>query len=208
MSHKTTILLADDHPLILEGNRAYLASAGFEIVALAKDGNDAYNKIIRHNPDIAVLDMQMPVLTGLESAKAIHQKKLPIYIIILSLHLSQEIYEAVGKYIHGYILKEDALEEILKCIETVLEGKTYVSKKITSGFTFADSNKLSNLTPSEYKILQYIAKRMTSHEIAETLFLSPRTVEKHRENIIKKLRLNNIPNALQLWVSENKTLFE
>lgn len=209
MKHTTTIIIADDHPLLLQGHKTFLETAGYQVIDTALDGNEAYNKIIRHTPHLAILDMQMPVLTGLEVAQHLHQKQSPVKVIILSLHRSQDIFEAVGTSLNGYILKEDALDEILNCIEAVGRGETYVSPNIRGGVSSRERPEiLQQLTAAELKILRQVAQKKTSQEIADALFLSPRTVEKHRENILKKLELGPGVNNLSLWALENKHLFD
>lgn len=209
MNQSATILIADDHPLLLQGHKNVLEAAGYQVIDTALDGNEAYNKIIRHNPRLVILDMQMPVLTGLEVARHLYLKQSDVKVIILSLHRSQEILEAVGTLLSGYVLKEDALEEILNCIETVLRGDRYISPNISGGIVTKERPEaLKQLTAAELKILRQVAQRKTSQEIADTLFLSPRTVEKHRENMIKKLDLGPGVNNLQVWALENKHLFD
>jgi len=204
-----TIVIADDHPILLTGTKAFLESKRYTIVGTALNGNDAYNEIIKHNPDIAILDFDMPKLNGLEIATQCQQKGLLVKIIILTLFKQEAILQEVGTTISGYVLKEDALQEIETCIQAVLAGKTFVSKKIESGVHFAtDSEKLTDLTVSEAKILRYLAKNFSSSQIAEELFISKRTVEKHRSNIIKKLEIPPTQNGLLLWVQKHPELFK
>lgn len=203
-----TIVIADDHPLLLTGTKAFLESKRFKVLATALDGNEAYNAIVKHNPDIAILDFDMPKLNGLEVAQECLQKKIETKIIILTLFKEEAILNEVGKTIHGYLLKEDALQEIEKCIHEVFEGKTYISSHIEEGIHFSkESEELNNLTVSESKILRYLAKNFSSSQIAEELFISKRTVEKHRSNIIKKLEIPPTQNGLLLWVQKHPHLF-
>jgi len=205
---KLTVILADDHPLLLTGTKAFLESKGYNIIATALDGNDAYNEIVKHNPDIAVLDFDMPKLTGIEIASACLQNGLPTKIIILTLFKEEAILQEVGKSIQGYILKEDALQEIEECISQVIAGKTFISKNMEAGIHFSkDSGNLNNLTVAESKILRYLAKNFSSSQIADQLFISTRTVEKHRSNIIKKLEIPPTQNGLLLWVQKHPDLF-
>lgn len=206
---KLTILIADDHPILLTGTKAFLESKDFTIVATAMDGNDAYNLIVKHNPNIAILDFDMPKLNGLEVASACQYKGIETKVIILTLFKEEAILQQVGKTIQGYILKEDALQEIEECIKEVAAGNTYVSKNIEAGIHFAkDSEALNNLTVAESKILRYLAKNFSSSQIAEELYISKRTVEKHRSNIIKKLEIPPTQNGLLLWVQKHPELFK
>lgn len=205
---KPTIVIADDHPILLTGTKAFLESKRFKIVATALDGNEAYNAIIKHAPDIAILDFDMPKLNGLEVAAACHKNEVSVNIIILTLFKEEAIINEVGNTIDGYLLKEDALQEIELCIDEVLAGNTFVSKNITDGIHFSDANEsLKELTVAESKILRYLAKNFSSSQIAEELFISKRTVEKHRSNIIKKLEIPPTQNGLLLWVQKHPNLF-
>ena len=204
-----TIVIADDHPILLTGTKAFLESKRFTILATAMDGNEAYNKIVEHNPDIAILDFDMPKLNGLEIAAECQQKGIKTKIIILTLFKEESILQEVGKTIQGYILKEDALQEIEECINEVIAGKTFVSKNIEAGIHFSkDFEELNTLTVAESKILRYLAKNFSSSQIAEELFISKRTVEKHRSNIIKKLEIPPTQNGLLLWVQKHPELFK
>lgn len=205
---KPTIVIADDHPILLTGTKAFLESKGFTIIATAMDGNDAYNQIIKHTPTVAILDFDMPKLNGLEVASECSQKAIETKIIILTLFKEEAILQEVGKTIQGYILKEDALQEIEECIKEVIAGNTYVSKNIEAGIHFSnDSEELNKLTVAETKILRYLAKNFSSSQIAEELYISKRTVEKHRSNIIKKLEISPTQNGLLLWVQKHPELF-
>lgn len=206
---KTTVLIADDHPLLLKGNMQYLQSKGYNIVASASDGNDAYHQILKLEPQIAILDEKMPKLSGIEVAKAAKKSNVETKIIILTSFKEAAIAKEVGQSIEGYILKESALEEIDTCIHEVLKGNTYTSVLLNEQIYFDASNNQSiDFTPSELKILKYIARNLTSNQIADELFISKRTVEKHRSNIIKKIGLSGKPNALILWLQKHPALLE
>lgn len=205
---KPTIVLADDHPILLTGTKAFLESKNFTISATAMDGNDAYNEIVKHKPTIAILDFDMPKLNGLEIASECSQNNIETKIIILTLFKEEAILQEVGKTIQGYILKEDALQEIEQCINEVIAGDTFVSKNIEAGVHFSkDIEELNALTIAEAKILRYLAKNFSSSQIADELFISKRTVEKHRSNIIKKLEIPPTQNGLLLWVQKHPELF-
>lgn len=203
-----TILLADDHPLLLAGNEQFLKSKGYKIVATATNGNHAYNSILKHKPQLAILDFDMPIQNGLEIAKLCVQNTLNVKIIILTLHKQEAIIKEIGTSIHGYILKDDDLTELENCIKEVIKGKTYVSKNLQNTIHLSSGkNALQGLTVTEIKILHYLAKDMSSSNIAEVLFISKRTVEKHRSNIIHKLGIKSSQNALLLWVQKNANIF-
>ena len=150
----------------------------------------------------------MPIQNGLEIAKLCVQNTLNVKIIILTLHKQEAIIKEIGTSIHGYILKDDDLTELENCIKEVIIGKTYVSKNLQNTIHLSSGkNALQGLTVTEIKILHYLAKDMSSSNIAEVLFISKRTVEKHRSNIIHKLGIKSSQNALLLWVQKNANIF-
>ena len=204
---RQSIIIADDHPLLLKGLNDYLSEKNYNIVGSGNDGREAYNLITRLEPDIAILDIQMPYMSGLEIAKKCKSNGFNTRIVLITLHKEKELYNKAQELnIFGYILKESALEEIETCIKNVGEGKPYFSQKITEMLKqhSAEDEALNNLTPSEKKILKLIAKNKTNKEIASLLFISYRTVEKHRSNIINKLNLEPKTNSLLSWAKENQ----
>lgn len=202
-----TIIIADDHPLLLKGLNDFLIEKGYDLVGIGKDGREAYNLIIQHKPDIAILDIQMPYLSGIEIARKCKNKNIDTKVVLITLHKERELFQKAKELnIFGYILKEFALEEIETCIETVKKGKPFFSTKLKEliGIILTEDADLAKLTPSERKILRLIAKDMTNKGIAKQLFISPRTVEKHRSNIIAKLDLEPKTNSLLIWAKENQ----
>tara|TARA_R110002049_G_scaffold278808_1_gene457656 strand:+ start:3722 stop:4348 length:627 start_codon:yes stop_codon:yes gene_type:complete len=203
-----SIVLADDHPLLLAGNAQFLKSKGYQILATSTNGNDAYNAIIKHQPKLAILDFDMPIQNGIEVAKLCLKNVLEVKIIILTLHKQEAIIKEIGNSLHGYILKDDDVQELENCIKAVVKGKTYISKNLKDNIQLnTQTNAQQELTITEIKILKHIAKNLSSSEIAETLFISKRTVEKHRSNIINKLGLKSSQNALVLWAQKNTEIF-
>ncbi len=203
------IITADDHPLLLKGLNDYLQEQDFCIAHSVGNGKDAFDFIKLQEPDIAILDIQMPELTGLEVAAKCKELQLSTRIVIITLHKEPELLRKAEQLnIFGYILKEFAIEEIVTCIESVAKGKPYISPNI-SGMLAKNKKQdgiLDGLTPSEVKILGLIARDKTNKEIAELLFISYRTVEKHRSNIIQKLDLEPKTNSLLLWAKEHQSL--
>ncbi len=204
----TSIVIADDHPLMLRGLTDFLTSKGFRIVGSAEDGNSAYNLIVKLKPEIAILDIRMPHKTGLEIAEACQKNNLPTKVILITFDKEEELYEQAKEYnVYGYILKEFAIEEIEICINHAINNKRYFSEEITSYLNHNSNNKpqnLDQLTKSEFKIVKLISENKTSNDIAEELSISVRTVDKHRSNIVSKLNLDNKPTSLAIWASLNK----
>lgn len=204
-----SIVTADDHPLLLKGLNDLLVEKGYNLIGSGVDGREAYNLIVQKKPDIAILDIQMPFMSGLEIAKQCNTKQLNTRIVLITLHKEPELYQKAKElHIFGYILKEFALEEIETCIQNVKEGKPFFSAKIKEsiGEQVNDAAWIS-LTPSEKKIINLISQGKTNKEIASDLFISYRTVEKHRSNIISKLNLESKTNSLLIWAKENQDKF-
>ncbi len=201
-----TIITADDHPLLLKGLNDFLLEKKYNIIDSGVNGKQAYNLIIKLKPDIAILDIQMPFMTGLEVAKECKKNKIPTKIILITFHKEKVLFQKASELnIFGYILKEFAIEEIENCIKSVTEGVPYFSPRIKDllGINPYKDSYLNNLTSSEKKILKFIAKDKTNKDIASLLFISHRTVEKHRSNIIQKLKLEHKTNSLLIWAKDN-----
>lgn len=204
-----TIIIADDHPLLLKGLSDFLLERGYNVIGKAENGEQACQLIQQVNPDIAILDIQMPILSGLDIAKKCLLEGHKTKVVLITFHKEKELfYQSQHLNIYGYLLKDFALEEIENCIKTVTEGSPYFSPKILELLNLdkTDSDGLDSLTPSEKKIVKLIASDKTNKEIAALLFISHRTVEKHRSNIINKLHLEQRTNSLLIWAKEHQDL--
>lgn len=201
------ILIADDHPLTLMGTKGFVESLGYKVIDICSNGITAYNMISSHQPTIAILDINMPGMDGLEVLEKIFKQKLKTKVILLTMHKEMTVFRKANQFgVFGYILKEYAQEELQNCLEEVKKGKQYVSKNLTNELT-ADKNHdtgsdLSKLSFAEKKVLELIAQQKTSKQIAEMLFISEKTVEGHRTNIIQKLELPKEKNVLLIWASK------
>lgn len=196
----TTLLIADDHPIFRIGVREVLKSASdYKIIAEAKDGEQAINRIRNYQPDIALLDISMPKKNGLDVVAEIRNwSKAPAFVI-MSLY-DDEVYlrKALAYGVLGYILKENTHGEMLKCLDSVRNGKQYLCSSIKEKmFKINGNNKnsLELLSPTEYQVFTLVSDLKQNSEIAEILSMSIRTVENHRFHICKKLDLNGA-NAL------------
>lgn len=201
-----SIVIADDHPLFRSGLRqAVEKHEDYLVVAEAGDGRTALEHVRTYTPAIVVLDLDMPVMNGLDTAKQIIKEKLPTTVIILTMYDDEEMFnEAMDMGVMGYILKESATEDIIRGLEAVSHGEYFVSPKLSSivlksrlprHSATEDRRGLLLLSPSERRILKLVAEDKTSAEIAEILGISTRTVENHRTNICAKLGLSG-KNAL------------
>lgn len=203
-----SVLIADDHPLILTGLQSVLEKKGFMVCAVCTNGIDAYQNILRKRPLIAILDMKMADLNAIEIIKKIQPLNLPTRFIIHTSYNEESLFrnaKSIG--ISGYLLKNFALEEFDKCIDTVANGGTYFSIHLNQSLVidiYSPENELLNkLTFAERRILTLVANQKNNKEIAKELFVTEKTIEKHRSSIIKKLAIEPSQNALLKWALKN-----
>ena len=208
MDKNFTIVIADDHPMLLSGLYEELIRNEYNVIGQANNGEKALNLILTLKPDIALLDIDMPLMTGFEVIKSAKEKNSKTKFVILSFHREPEyVVQAKALQIDGYLLKEDSFKEIDSCMESILNGKEYFSKsfnKASLDTASEEIKKIKALTPSEITILKYIASQKTTLEIADELCVSTRTIEKHRSNIIDKLLIEKGTNALTNWALVNR----
>lgn len=200
-----SVIIADDHPFLLRGTKHFLESKGFNVIGAYTNGIEALNSILAKKPNLAILDISMPGLDGLELAQKLADNQSKTKIILLTMHNDLSMLnKAKSIGVNGYILKEFVESELIECIENVLASNFYFSSKLhtlvknNSGNT-AESNWKELLTNSELKIIEQITVYKSNKEIADLFFISIRTVETHRRNIIKKLNLSSDKNALLMW---------
>jgi len=208
------IILADDHPLFRKGLFDVLAEDGrFEIVGEAGDGIRALELIEQKNPRVAILDIDMPNMSGLDVAAEVTKRKLQTEVVVLTMHEDAgHLGIAMDAGAIGYVLKDTVAAEIVHCLEAVLSGKNYISPTLSQHLLKKDARAvagmaqklgLSSLTAAERKILRLVSQSKSSKEIAAALFISEKTVSAHRANICSKLGLHGT-NALLKFALENK----
>ncbi|GGH44824.1 LuxR family transcriptional regulator [Mangrovimonas yunxiaonensis] len=199
-----SIIIADDHPLILKGLEDFLKERQHNVVASAVHGKKAFQLIEELKPDIAILDIQMPYLTGLQIAEKCKTLDFTTKVVLITVEKDEAIYhQAKSLNVYGYVLKEFALTEIENCITSVSEGTPYFSPELLLYLEKERVPKeLELLTPTEKEILNLTAKNKTAKEIGDLLFISYRTVEKHKSNILKKLDLTSKHTSLTLFAKE------
>jgi DNA-binding NarL/FixJ family response regulator len=209
-NEKMTILIADDHYIFRKGVLSVInENKNIEVVGEASNGDEALSMCIELQPDIALLDIDMPQISGLDVARKLKQKKSRVKPVILTIHKDREYFdEAMELDIKAYVLKDNIANDLIDCILKVAEGDYYISPAI-SGYLVQnrkvshETGLLDKLTPTEQQILRLISQNKTSHQIADELFRSIRTIENHRNNICLKLELKG-PHALLLFAVENK----
>lgn len=208
------MVIVDDHPLFRQGLRQAVESdERFEVIGQADNGKTALGLIAQLHPDVAVLDVNLPGMNGLEVAAALRAKKSKVSLVILTMLKDEQTFNrALNLGIHGYVLKENITDEILNCIAAVSRNEAYVSPSMSefllrrrSRAESLASHKpgLEDLTVAEKRILKRVASGKTTKEIAAELFISPRTVETHRSNICEKLELSGA-NVLLQFALENR----
>ncbi|MBA4317559.1 MAG: DNA-binding response regulator [Flavobacterium sp.] len=216
MNNEVRIFLADDHPIFREGLINIIQQEKrFMVCNSAGDGNSALEIIRKEQPDVAVLDISMPGLSGLEIARQISVEGLSTLPVILTMYNEEEyLDEAMELGVRGYLLKDSTTTEIVDCIKSIIQGGFYISNELTSYLIKNKKNKsskneviekLESLTPAERQVLKLLSLNKTSTQIADELFISSRTVQNHRMNISHKLGLSG-HNKLLLFAIEYKSL--
>lgn len=213
---RTSILIADDHPLFRRGLRAAIEESGhYRVIAEAGDGESAIRQIERHAPDVAFVDLAMPIKDGLAVAAWGAGQDLATRIVIMTLYKERDFVDrAVELGAVGYLVKDDAQDEVLRCLELVLAGEFYLSSAVGApnpappviAADPAIRAAVGRLTPAQRAVLKHVAEYRTSKEIARLLDLSPKTVENHRANMAATLRLHGANALLQFAVRHRHLL--
>lgn len=209
------LLLADDHEIILEGLHNLLSKeSDLEVVGEVKDGRQAVKAAQELEPDIVIMDISMPSLNGIEATRQMVEDLPDIKILVLSMHMGREyVAEALEAGVSGYLLKDCAFQELIKAIRAVSNGKVYLSQEITSLVVDDYVHKLSNmkdvkrdtLTSREREVLQLIAEGKSTKQIADLLFLSPKTIETYRSRLKNKLNMDSIADLTKYALREGLT---
>ena len=196
----TRILIADDFPVVRSGLRRLLDSKpDLEVVAEAADGHEAVEIALKEDIHLAILDVSMPRLTGIQAAAELHKRKPEIRLLMLSMHDSEQfLFEALKAGASGYVLKSGADTDIVDACRAAMRGESflYPSAVTTLVRDYVErggrgEEQFDVLTPRELEVLKLIAEAHTSKEIAELLFISIKTVERHRQNILEKLGMSD-----------------
>lgn len=217
MKTEIRVVIADDHPLIRDGlRRAIEASANLNVIAEVGDGQAALERILSLEPDVAVLDVDMPLMDGFTAARALREKGSSTAIIFLTVHREEDFFnEAMELGACGYVLKDSAATDIVTGIKAVAAGEHFTSPAMTSYLIhrnrrFAELRQrkptLNDLTSTERRVLGLIADYKTSKEIAEELGVSHRTIETHRTNICAKLELRGSHSLMKFALSHKSEL--
>jgi DNA-binding NarL/FixJ family response regulator len=196
----TRILIADDFPIVRSGLRKVLdAKPDLEVVAEAEDGHEAVERALENDVDLVILDVSMPRLTGIQAAAELHRRKPEVKIVMLSMHDSEQIlFEALKAGASGYVLKSSADTDVVDAVRAAMRGESFLYPSAVSTLVrdYVDrggkgEEQFDVLTPRELEVLKLIAEAHTSKEIASALFISIKTVERHRQNILEKLGMRD-----------------
>ena len=198
---KTKILIADDHPIVLRGLRTVLdAQADLEVVAHATDGQEAVEAALSTDIHLAVLDISMPRKTGLQAAREITRRRPEVRVLMLSMHDSEQfLFEAIRAGAAGYVLKSSVDRDLVEACRATMRGEPFLypggvqalMREYLDRSRSGETAEAELLTPREEEIVKLIAEARTNDEIATTLVISKKTVERHRANILEKLGMRD-----------------
>ena len=205
------VLVADDHAIIREGLRVMLGNQpDIEVVGLAANGREAIQFVDEHEPDIAVIDISMPELNGIEAILQMLPRHPHMQVVVLSIHETKPyVYRALKAGARGYLIKETAGLEVVDAVRAVRRGERYLSQRIadllmTESFQKLEASTegglLEALSPREREILQLVAEGNTSQEIAELLFISPKSVDTYRSRLMHKIRVADMAGLVKFAI--------
>jgi two-component system, NarL family, response regulator NreC len=196
------VLLADDHKIVRQGLRSLLEEAGFEIVAESGNGQEAVQMAAKHNPDVAVLDVAMPLLNGIEASREIVRTCPRTKTILLTAHSEDHyVLNSLRAGVRGYLLKARAADDLIQAIGEVSRGGLYlspgVSGTVVQAYLNAAEVPLDPLSDRERQVLQLVAEGKTSKEVATVLGISVKTAESHRNHIMEKLDIHDVAGLVR-----------
>lgn len=201
------ILLADDHPIVRQGFRALLERSGFEVVGEAGDGHEAIRLAEEFRPDVAVLDVAMPQLNGVDAARGIAKVSPRTRTILLTMYTQGgNVLDGLRAGVRGVVVKSRAFEELLRAIKTVCTGDTYLSPEVSNfvvdSYVANGEVRKPQLRDRERQVLQLVAEGKTTKEVAARLGISTKTAESHRTNIMEKLDIHDTAGLVRYAIRE------
>ncbi|MBM3876527.1 MAG: response regulator transcription factor [Verrucomicrobia bacterium] len=209
------ILIADDHDVVRRGLKSLLEDVpGWEVCAEANNGRMALERVKQHKPNVAIMDVTMPDLNGLEATRQIRKQHPDTEVLVLTMHESEQIaHEVLKAGARGYILKSDAGRDLVKAVEAVSRKQAFFTTRVSQmvsesnlreGLGAVEASDIgSRLTPREREIVQLLAEGKSNKEVASALNISVKTVETHRTNIMRKLRFHSVGELVRYAVRNN-----
>lgn len=205
------VVIAEDHLMVRAGIQALLENAGdIHVLGEASNGQEAIDAVQELDPDVLIMDIMMPRMNGVQAAENIRERKLPVKILLLSMYSDPGlVHQALQSGAKGYVLKSSASDELLRAVRAVANGETFLSNPVSEiliesvfnpNVNRENDDPLSMLSPREKEIMQLVAEEHTSSEIADLLYISEKTVEKHRANLMEKLNVRNLAGLVRLAV--------
>lgn len=206
-----SVFLADDHTLVRDGLKFILESeTDIRVIGAAGDGKTAVRECLRQKPDVILMDIAMPTINGIEATAQILRQEPSLKVIILSMHETrQHILNALKAGASGYLLKESAGEEVIQAVRAVVQGRRYLSQRIAERILddylslqemVEHKDPLEKLSERERQVLKLVVEGKSNPEIAQTLFLSVKTVETYRSRIMAKLEINDLPTLVKFAI--------
>jgi DNA-binding NarL/FixJ family response regulator len=207
------VVIADDHQLLRAGLRSLLEDQGFEVVGESENGRGAANLVRKVKPDALIIDINMPILNGIEATRLVRKQAPQVKVIVLSmLSDSRSIFQALAAGASGYLLKDAAFDEMVLALRAVLRGQTFLSPAVAHvvvqnslASAPADMEKCCSISGREREVLQLVAEGRPTREIAAVLFISVKTVETHRKQIMDKLNVHSVAELTKYAVREGIT---
>jgi DNA-binding NarL/FixJ family response regulator len=212
---RTAIFVADDHAILRDGLATLLAAQpDMEVVGTAANGREAVAGVLRLAPRVAIIDISMPELDGIEAARQIHAANPEVHLMILSMHAgSQHVFHALEAGVRGYLLKESASREVIEAVRIVQSGRRYLSPRVAEIVAQGVSDRsavspLSSLSQREREILKLVADGYSSAKIGTMLHLSPKTVDTYRSRMMQKLHVSDLAGVIKLAIQHGLTSLE
>ena len=212
---RINVLIVDDHVVMAEGLR-YLIDAqnDLAVVGCVNDGREALREVVERMPDVVVMDIAMPELNGIEATHLIHERSPDTQVVMLSMHSNREyVLRALQAGARGYVLKKNAAAEVLTAIRSVYSGQRYLSSQITESviedyLRSSRDDPLDSLSSRERQVLQLLVEGKSTVLIAESLSLSPKTVETYRARVMQKLDIGDMPSLVKFAIQHGLTTIE
>jgi DNA-binding NarL/FixJ family response regulator len=212
---RTTVFVADDHAILRDGLATLLAAqSDMEVVGTAGNGREAVAGVLRLTPQVAIIDISMPELDGIEAARQILAGNPEVHVMILSMHAgAQHVFHALEAGARGYLLKESASREVIEAVRIVQSGRRYLSPRVAEIVAQGVSDRsavspLSSLSQREREILKLVADGHSSARIGAMLHLSPKTVDTYRSRMMQKLHVSDLAGVIKLAIQHGLTSLE